>query len=450
MLSRINNILNLPLVKNTLKLSSSSAFMMFLPLVVTPILSRIYTPADYGEWGVFSSLLYIVSAFILLSYENTIVKTNDDKEVTSLIVLCLAVMGIILLGLAGIFNIGKVVGIEFFLNFPCFPYLILVLAFSGIYSICTNLANRQKQYNAMVVVGITNGFAQAFLRIFLGLYPIVVYGLIVGNLLAQIISVCLLLIMLWKYTPKLEFNKVSLKSLKEVAVKYKKFPLFDAPARFIEFAVGNLAIIILASNWDKEIVGCFSMVMQFVLIPISIIGSAMANVYYRELSEQTNNPDQIKSVTIKAAKITFSLAFLPILFLSLGGDQLLVMFLGEKWTVAGPMALCMSMFSVPVILSEPLLPIFRALDRQEIRFRINFLNIICSLGLLFVTAILIHNIYVSLFVYSASYAVLRFIMYIKELRLCNICIKQVSKCFFLFLLFCYIIALVRIFPYIIR
>ena len=271
MLTRIKNIINLPLVKNTLKLSSSSAFMMLLPLVVTPILSRLYTPEDYGEWGVFSSLLYIVSAFILLSYENTIVKSNDDDEVPSLIVLCLSVMGIILLGLSLVFFVGKALGIVFFLEFPCFPSLIIVLAFSGVYSICTNLANRQKKYNVMVITGVTNGLSQALLRIFLGLYPIVAYGLIIGNVLAQIISACLLLVLLWRSLPKINYNNVSINAVRSAAIKYKKFPLFDAPARFIEFAVGNLAIIILASNWDKDIVGCFSMVMQFVLIPISII-----------------------------------------------------------------------------------------------------------------------------------------------------------------------------------
>ena len=60
---RIKEIIRLPLVRNTLKLSSSSALLMLLPLVVTPILSRLYTPEDYGDWGVFSSVLYIVSSY---------------------------------------------------------------------------------------------------------------------------------------------------------------------------------------------------------------------------------------------------------------------------------------------------------------------------------------------------------------------------------------------------
>lgn len=449
MIDRIKNIVNLPLVKNTLKLSSSTAFMMFLPLVVTPILSRIYTPEDYGIWGVFSSLYYIVSAFILLSYENTIVKTNDDNEIPDLVGLCLVVLVFILLGLAGVFAVGIFFNIKFFVDFPCFYYLVLVLAFSGLYSICTNLANRQKQYNSMVLTGITNGLTQAGFRIVLGIFPIVAFGLIVGNVMAQIVSTLLLIWLLRKTLPKDLLSNISVKGIKTVAIKYKKFPLFDAPARFIEFAVGNLAIIILAAFWDKETVGCFSMVMQFVLIPISIIGSAMANVYYKEISENSEIEGNYTNVTIKAAKITFSLAFLPIAFLAFGGDYLLVLFLGEKWTVAGPMALCMSVFSVPVILSEPLLPIFRSRDRQEIRFRVNFANFISSLGILLIVAYFTRNIYISLLAYSIAYAISRFVMYFQELRISGVSLKQVSKWFPLALIVCYGAIIIRIIPFVI-
>ena len=65
---KITKVLQLPLVRNTLKLSSSSALLMLLPLIVTPILSRLYTPADYGDWGVFSSVFYVINSFLFLSY----------------------------------------------------------------------------------------------------------------------------------------------------------------------------------------------------------------------------------------------------------------------------------------------------------------------------------------------------------------------------------------------
>ena len=73
------------------------------------------------------------------------------------------------------------------------------------------------------------------------------------------------------------------------------------------------------------------MVMQFILLPIAIIGSAMGNVYYRELSENSDVPDIIKESTRKANKNVIISIYTTIMFLALGGDKLLVLFLGAKW-----------------------------------------------------------------------------------------------------------------------
>lgn len=446
-IEKISSSLKTPFIKNTLQLSSSSVVLMFLPLLVTPILSRLYTPADYGDWGVFSSLMYIVGSFAFLSYENTIVKTNDDNEVPNLIVLCTLVLTIVVTGVFLVFKIGISFHIVFFESFPCLPLLLLVLFISSIMTMLSNVANRQKKYSVMAITNITNGVSQAVFRILLGLYPIIAYGLIVGNIIAQVLATVLLFICL-RHLFNADFvGLVSWSGIKRVAQKYKKFPLFDAPARFIEFAVGNLAIILLSLFWKKDEIGCFSMVMQFVLIPITIIGSAMGNVYYREISENVNEKEGISGLTRRVGKICFILSIIPILFLALGGDYLLVLFLGNKWSGVAPMALCMSLFSLPVILSEPLLPIFRTLERQEIRFRVNAINFVASLGILLLSAILTHNLYLSLLLYSASYALLRFIMFHSEMSLANLRPLQISRWFYWICGGCYVIVIIRLLPY---
>lgn len=440
---KFSSILSIPLVRNTLKLSSSSALMMLLPLVVTPILSRLYTPEDYGAWGVFSSVLSIVTAFIFLSYENTIVKSTSEIELPNLYVLCLAIAVLITSIVTVVFCGGNILGISFFEEFPSIPLLVIVLITTALFNLNANLANSQKKYSVMAVSSVINGITQAGSRIILGLFPIVAYGLIVGNALSHIVGAVFLIVCLRSILNINFFKSVKFKELKRLALKYKKFPIYDAPARFIEFAVGNLALIILSYFWSREDIGCFSMVVQFVLMPISIIGSAMGNVYYREISE-ANSTAEISSVTVKAAKITFALSFLPLLFLALGGDQLLVYFLGSKWTNVAPMSLCMCVFSVPVIMSEPLLAIFKTLDRQEVRFRLNLVNIVASLSILLLTALISHDINFSILLYAISYAVVRFIMFFSELRLAVVKVSQISKLFVLTNILCYSILFVRI------
>lgn len=234
-------------------------------------------------------------------------------------------------------------------------------------------------------------------------------------------------------------------SIKDLSIKYKKFPIYDAPAKLIEFSVINLVIIILSNYFEKEEIGYFSMVIQFILLPISVVGSAMGNVYYKELSENYYNPSAISSITRKVAKISFILSLFPILFLTFGGDKLLVLILGDKWIPAGSMALILAIYSVPVILSQPLLPAFRTLDKQEIRFKLNVLNFILAIGSLILSAIFFDNINVVLFIYSIFYALVRFWIYYKILKITNLNFKAVSKYFIGIIILCYLMLIIRMY-----
>ncbi|NOU59223.1 oligosaccharide flippase family protein [Marinifilum caeruleilacunae] len=445
MLAKIETILNSSLIKNTLKLSSSSVVLMLIPFIVTPILSRLYTPEDYGVWGIFSSVLYIVNSFIFLSYENTIVKSSDDKELPILIVLCFIISLSITCLVTFVFVSGKTIGIPFFVNFHSVPLLATMLLITATYNIFNSIANRNKRYGAMSVSNIINGSSQAAIRVFLGKFPIISFGLIVGNIISQLIATIYFIFPLRGFFKSYSTSRIKVASIKDLATKYKKFPLYEAPARFIEFAVLNLTIIILSNYFGKDEIGHFSMVIQFILLPINVFGSAMGSVYYRELSENFKDPVAITSITQKVAKITFLISLLPILFLTFGGDKLLVFILGDKWIQAGSMALIMSVFSVPVILVQSLLPAFKTLDRQEIRFKLNLLNFALAIGALIVAAIYYDNINVVLIIYSIFYALVQFLIYAKILKITNLRLNAVSKYFVLCIFICYLLLLIRIF-----
>ena len=111
------SFISTPLIKNTLKLSSSNFLMYLLPLIVTPILSRLYVPEAFGEWGVFSSLLMIINIGIMLGYENAIVKA-ELKDVANVSFLCFAVTVLITILIILTFQIGSYLRIDFFKKFP--------------------------------------------------------------------------------------------------------------------------------------------------------------------------------------------------------------------------------------------------------------------------------------------------------------------------------------------
>ena len=415
---------------------------MLLPLIVIPILSRLYTPVDYANWGVFSSVLFIVNSFLCLSYENAIIRTNKRESVSILVILCISIALIVSLIVGICFTAGQQLGFKFFVEFPSVSLLVLTLFLTAIHNTLLCVANNDKRYSLMFFINVTNGFTQAVIRIMLGVFPVISLGLIWGNFIGHFVSAVFLFVFLHG---SLRFcqKDISYSGIKLVAKEYEKFPRYDAPAKFLEFTVGNIVIIILSHFFAKEEIGCYSMIMTFLLSPIAVIGSAMGNVYYREIS-QNREADFVKGVTTKVLKITFFLSLLPILFINLGGDYLLTLFLGSKWEAAGKMAIIMSIFSLPIILSEPLLPAFRALDRQEYRLQLNIVNLVLSIGALVISSIFINNIYTVLLFYSVVYAMVRFIFFYIVLKITGVNSVQVIKIYIPVIVIVYLLVVVRV------
>ncbi len=393
---------------------------MAISILVTPILTRLYSPEDYGVWGVISSVSMIVSSVIFFSYENAIIQTKDEKEVPTLIAICIISSMALILLVSTIFYIGKIIQIPFFERFPPFFYLFIILFVTAINTLLLTLANRYSLYRDMSTANIVAGASQALSRFFFIRTLNLKEGLIWGNILSLYLSSHLLFTRLFKIFRNEKRALLSIINIKKIAKKYKQYPLYDAPARFIEYTVGNIVIIILSSFFNSSQIGCYTILAQLILLPITLIGTSMSRVFFQETAEVIDNNDKLSRLFSRSLRICGILSVLPLLFLTLGGDKILVIILGSKWQDAGSMALCLSAFSIPVILSEPLLPVFKVLNKQNLRFLLNVIGLIVTIGSLLIAAFISDDYLVVLLIYSISYAAVRFVMFYYEIRLMRV------------------------------
>ena len=416
---------------------------MGLSIISTPVLSRIFSPEAYGEWGVFSSVSMILGSVLFLSYENAIVRVKEERELPAIIWLCIISTLAVILFTVFVFWVGSWFNIKFFVDYPSVPLLVVVLLLTSLDVLFTNVSNRYSQYNTMTFAGIANGVSQPLSRIVFGLIPFS-KGLIYGNILGLIVKIGYFLIKSKKYLINILLKPVPSIEIKNAAIDYKKFPLYDAPARLIEFVIGNIVIIILSVYFNLEEIGCFSMVAQLVQAPLILMGSSMSTVYFKDLAVVAGDKEQIAVVSRRTTRVCLIMAISVSLFFVAGGDCLVVLFLGHKWALAGDMSLCLTIFSIPVVLSEPLMPIFKVLDKQNLRFWLNIVNLALTVGALFVGAYFVHNILLVLVLYSICYATLRFVMFSLQLKLVTISFFSFKK-ETIAITFIYIILGVRLF-----
>lgn len=60
-------------------LIAGSAVSSIILLCITPILTRLYTPEDFGVLSIFTSILYVLMIIVSLRYEAALVLPKEKK-----------------------------------------------------------------------------------------------------------------------------------------------------------------------------------------------------------------------------------------------------------------------------------------------------------------------------------------------------------------------------------
>ncbi len=366
------------MIKDILKLSSSNLILYTLPLIVTPILSRLYEPADFGDWGIFSSTVIIAATIITGGYEYAIVKSTDQREIPAISAVGMLFSLVIIALMAIAYYVGLALDLEFCKTFPCFELLLVYMFLNAMLQILQNIMNREKMYGVMSVCNIIQGGSQALFRILFGALFVLTCGLIKGTFVAMVLAVAYSLFALRNHTSYIKNHKCNRTSFLSILKKYKNFPLYDAPGTLLAFAAFNLPVIILSLFFSKDQIGCYAMITQLLLLPMSFIGSAVGKVYYQQIAQCPK--EDIPHISAKILNFDVIISCLPILFLCLGGSLLIPVFLGDKWQTAEYVALYLSLWSMPTIISQPLLPIYRVIDKQNRVLWFNLLYFVLGIG----------------------------------------------------------------------
>ena len=120
-------------VLNIIKVSSGNGLSKLLAFAVMPVLTKIYSPKEFGDLSVFISTLSILGSFITLRYSSATPIERDPKKILNLLAICLFfVFGITLL-ISIVFLILNIFyserfdnNFEFFSIFICLSLFFLI------------------------------------------------------------------------------------------------------------------------------------------------------------------------------------------------------------------------------------------------------------------------------------------------------------------------------------
>ncbi len=375
-------------LSNVLTLASATIIGQVIGILVSPVLSRLYTPADFGIFQLFLSLVSLIAIISCFSYHSAINLPKKHEDAAGVVLLCIFLIVITTI-ITTIFFFVFGGYIEKILNAPGLSLYILLLPLA---IICNSVAyvlgswlSRREQFGTIAKSNLASSISGKGISVGFGFTSPSPFGLISGTIVNDFTIV---VILLRKTVADFHFfEAVSYKKIREMALRYKKFPKFSMPANLTSTAGTQSTPLLLAFFFSPVVVGYYAIALMIINLPLKLVGNSIASVFYQKACIEKNLTGSVKKIVKTLNTRLISLGMFGCLLVIIMGPELFSFVLGSKWLTAGRYAQILMPWFFVVFISGPLISVYSVLEMQHIGLRFNIILLISRIVVLIIGGI---------------------------------------------------------------
>jgi O-antigen/teichoic acid export membrane protein len=367
--------------------TAGSALGQGLVVASAPLLTRLYTPADFGVLAVYGSIVSLVAVVAALRYEFAIALPEEDESAANLLLLSLGiVLFVSLLAGFGVWLLADQLVRS--VNTPTLkPYLWLVplgVLGTGVYEVLSFWAVRKKAFTTIARTRFTQSLGQVLTQAILGLLQLGPGGLLLGQVVGKTGGSGTLATLTYKHG-KEAIKRVSASGVRRVAFRYRRFPMLSSGTALLNRAGLYLPPILLAAFYGPQVAGWFALGQRVIGLPAMVISKSVSDVYMGEAAQLVRtDPHALERLFVKTAKHLTLVGAPPLAVLALGAPWLFALVFGEGWREAGVYAQLMAVAFLAQFVTTPLEATFLVTERQDLglaRHAIRLVLVVGSLSL---------------------------------------------------------------------
>ncbi|MEM6263614.1 MAG: oligosaccharide flippase family protein [Bacteroidota bacterium] len=322
-----------------------------LTVLAVPILTRLYTPSDFGLLGAFLAMIMVGLVAVNGGYEYAIMLPKQEEQARGLLLLCLrlaVVITAILWMLSWI--LLPTLGLTELL--PWWGLFGLSWISDGTYQALYVYHNREKRYKLLARIRVIRAVLQAVLCIVLGLMEIGFQGLIIGFVAGQVVAALCLSV---AYLQLDKSDEAEGHNYFQLAQQYRDFPLFSLGSNWLKVASRQMPLLVLPSLFSTSVAGFYQQAHKVISLPVGVIGAAYGNVFYQRAAELfPHHPTSLWQLTWKSCVVLLVLAAIPSGIVIAFGPALFGWILGEEWLTTGVYARWLMPWFWLVLVANPL------------------------------------------------------------------------------------------------
>jgi len=322
--------------RNVLTLMTGTTIAQAIPIVISPILTRIYTPEDFGVFALFLAITGVFSVVASGRYELALMlprKEEDAINIFSLGMIIILLLTSFLFLFIFLFHqylldILQNEEIGYWLYFIPIAFFLI-----GLFNLLSYYNNRQKNYKDIANATIVKSVVLAVVQLTVGFFKAGVSGLISG----QIISTLFANLKLFKNIVKDKelLSKVSKVKMIAWAKRYKDFPKYQVPHAMLNTFSSYLPVYMFTPFFGLGVVGLYALSTRIVLTPMMILAGASAKVYNQKVTQLYNEKGDAYGFTVRLLKSLLKKIVLPFLIIIIFAPDIFAFVFGSEWREAG-------------------------------------------------------------------------------------------------------------------
>ena len=356
------------LLRATVTLLMGGALAQLVPLLLGPVLARLFTPQAFGVFTTFSTVAATVAVVACGRYEFALPMARDEDEAAVLLALCVRIGLLVLVlsvPLAALLNMTG--------HLPL-PWLLpLAVAAAGALQLLIMWSNRAQRFRALAISRVLQYGGAALLQVALGValwgaarQPAgaeAAWALVIAPVLAGVLATLVLVQPApaggWRALLPARAHP----GMRQVAVKFRDFPLLNTPHAFLGALQDALAVAMLVAFSGHAAAGFWGLGLRYLKAPATLVGSAVSQALYPRLAGA--QPADAQRAVRQIMALLGAVALGLMLVLMVAGPWLFRLVFGAAWQEAGELARALAPYIAVHFVAAPLAVVTMAWKAQR-------------------------------------------------------------------------------------
>ncbi len=346
-------------------MAGATVAAQLITVVVSPLLTRLYQPSDFGTYTVYASLAALLASVMSLRFETAMFVSSIDEEAIAVVHLSMLVI-VVAAAASLLVAVALPASVPARLGLGTSRELLALVSLGALLTAALRVASlwslRVSEFRRLSISRLTQSLTSAAVQIGMSV-PLASGGLIAGLLASNAVGVTSLARSQGVWRASMKFPLI-LRMMRE----HRRFALLSTPSGLLNAIVLYVPALVIAAIFGPAVAGMFALAHRLLALPLNTIGQALSEAFLTGFSEMKRADDVVgmKRLFLNALAGISIVSILLVGSLALVGPALFGRVFGQNWEQAGVYLRLLTPMYMLGLIASPFGGVLELLNRQDL------------------------------------------------------------------------------------